>query len=78
MNPYQFPVTCDVCGGEGVGTIQTAGAAWLADSQIRHRDPRVCAENLRQQRKELERIGIRNSKVVPVVVEPNTKETNES
>lgn len=46
MNPYKFPVTCDRCGGDGVGTIRTAGAAWDANSYITHRDRRICDEIL--------------------------------
>jgi len=55
MNPFQYPVTCDVCGGEGVGTVRTAGAAWMEGSFISHTDPRVCAENLRLKRLEREK-----------------------
>lgn len=55
MNPYQFDVTCDVCGGPAVGTFQTATAAWSTDSFIQHRDPRVCADYLAQRKRELDR-----------------------
>lgn len=55
MNPYRFPVTCDVCGGEGVGMARTAAAAWHASSVISHRDPRVCQDNLRLLREKAER-----------------------
>lgn len=55
MNPFQFPVTCTVCGGEGMGTAETAGASWFADTEIHHSDPRVCASNLRKKKRDLER-----------------------
>lgn len=54
MRIHQFPVSCTVCGGEGVGTIQTAGAAWDPRNEIRHQDPRVCADNLRCRAEALE------------------------
>lgn len=54
MRIYTFPVMCDVCGGDGVGTIQTAGTAWDARNTIRHRDPAVCADVLRAERRRLE------------------------
>jgi hypothetical protein len=46
MNPYQWPVTCSICGEEGVGTYRTAGEAWISGSIIFHKDPRVCRENI--------------------------------
>lgn len=48
MNPYQYPADCDLCGGTGVGTVQTAAAAWLSGSFVSHRDPRVCRDYLDQ------------------------------
>lgn len=55
MNIYQFPVTCDICGGEGMGTYRTAGAAWDTRSTITHIDPRVCRDNLDRERRRVER-----------------------
>ncbi len=54
MNPYQFPVTCEVCGEEAMGTIQTSAAAWQG-ATIYHRDPRVCADNLAYRRESMAR-----------------------
>lgn len=54
MNPYTFPVTCDICGGEGVGNVRTAAAAWDARSEIRHTDPAVCAMYLERRKRELD------------------------
>lgn len=48
MNPYQYPADCDLCGGPGVGTIQTAAAAWVQGGFVSHRDPRVCRDYLDQ------------------------------
>lgn len=55
MNPYQFPVTCDVCGGEGVGTSRTNAAAWDARSTIVHTNPADCRYYLDKKRRELEK-----------------------
>jgi hypothetical protein len=54
MNPYQFPVTCEVCGGEGMGTFRTAGAAWRRGSFITHNNPAVCRDNLDRERRKME------------------------
>lgn len=56
MNPFQFEVTCEVCGEPGMGTIRCLSAGWMADgSQVRHVDPGVCAANLERKRVALER-----------------------
>lgn len=55
MNPYTFPVTCDVCGGEAVGTLRTSAASWLRDTTIAHRDPRVCRDYLERERTRVEK-----------------------
>lgn len=55
MNPYQFEVTCDVCGEPGMGDSRASAAQWLAGSQVRHTDPRVCAMNLERKRLKLEK-----------------------
>lgn len=47
MNPIQYKVTCNVCGEEGVTHIRHAGEDYLEGSFFSHKDPRVCAENLR-------------------------------
>ena len=54
-DPYAYPVTCDVCGGGGMGTLKTSAAGWDPTRRIRHIDPTICAENLRRQRLALER-----------------------
>lgn len=54
MNIYQFPTTCDVCGGNGKGTIRTATASWDPYNEVRHKNPRVCADNLAQRASELD------------------------
>lgn len=53
MNPYQFEVSCSVCGESGMGTIRAAGASWMGGAV--HRDPQVCRDNLRRQREKIER-----------------------
>lgn len=52
MNPYIFPVCCDVCGEEGMARPCDAGAAFLGG--IRHSDPEICANNLRIKARKLE------------------------
>lgn len=54
MNIHQFPGVCDICGGEGMGTIRTAGAMWDRNSEVRHNDPRICASNLARRARELD------------------------
>ena len=44
-------LTCDICGGEGVGTFRTASAAWDARATIAHRDPRTCEEEIRYRKR---------------------------
>lgn len=53
MNPYIIPTTCSVCGEEGMMHACDAGMDWIYGA--RHRDPAVCAENLRRQRERLNR-----------------------
>ena len=53
MNPYRIPVTCSVCGEEGMMHAGYAGQNWL--HEMRHSDPEVCADNLLRRRRELER-----------------------
>ena len=55
MNPYTEHVTCDICGGPGVGTPKTATAAWIVGNEIRHTDPETCAYYLSLERERLER-----------------------
>lgn len=47
-NPYIFPSSCAVCGGDGMATIYSAWGG-------RHVDPRVCASVLDRRRRELEK-----------------------
>lgn len=56
MKIYTETVSCDVCGGDGVGTFQTAVAAWDADSTIAHRDPSICRAVLDARRRQLDRL----------------------
>lgn len=49
MNPFTEEVTCDVCGGDGVATMQDSCSRWVG-GRIRHRDPQVCADNLYRER----------------------------
>ena len=52
MNPYQMPVECSVCGGEGVARYGR-GHPWLDD--FTHKDPRVCADILEAKREKEKR-----------------------
>jgi hypothetical protein len=54
MRIHTFELICDVCGGPGMGTIQTAGAAWVRGNTITHSDPRICRDYLDRKRRELE------------------------
>jgi hypothetical protein len=62
MNPYQYPLSCDVCGGPGVGTSSANYAAWRPInkwgyvSTITHRDPSVCQYYLSRKRAELNKL----------------------
>ena len=56
MDPFQFKVVCDVCGGKAMGTHETAAHAWIKGSRIAHTDPEVCRNNLERKRKELEKM----------------------
>jgi hypothetical protein len=65
MNPYQDRVTCSVCGGPGVALAGEGVRAWFG-GEFHHQDPRVCASNLKRQRRELEkeRAQIRDAQAV--------------
>ena len=54
MNPYVMEVCCDICGEKGMATINSAADQWLG-VKLRHTDPRICAENLRRKKEELDR-----------------------
>lgn len=47
MNPYIIPSVCSVCGEEGFLHSNDVGMDWLVE--VKHRDPEICAENLRRQ-----------------------------
>ena len=49
LSPYQFTVTCDVCGERGL----TTEPAW--DDTYQHADPAEYAENLKQKVQALEK-----------------------
>lgn len=54
MKIYTMTATCDVCGGEGAATPKTAAANWMVGSFTSHSDPRVCADNLKRKKRELD------------------------
>lgn len=54
MSLRNWTVNCDVCGGEGFGTLRTAAAEWDPDARVFHTDPRICRDNLRLERERLE------------------------
>ncbi len=54
MKIYTMPATCDVCGGEGCATPRVAASQWFKGNEIRHSDPRVCADNLARKKRELD------------------------
>jgi len=51
MSIYVCEAICDVCGEPGAATLRTATVAWMPGSFVSHKDPRVCAENLKEKRK---------------------------
>lgn len=53
MNPYQMPVTCAVCGGEGMA-IPGRGHPWV--DRFTHNDPETCRDNLARQKRKIEAI----------------------
>lgn len=61
MRIHTFPVTCDICGGDGMGTIQTAAAQWDTRCEVRHTDPAVCAVVLREECRKLDAIRERTT-----------------
>ena len=60
MNPYQWTVICDVCGGEGAATTNTMLAQWKntkwGPSIVSHSNPMVCQSVLRAKRIELDNL----------------------
>ena len=52
MKRYEFPVTCDICGCDGVGDINVATHAWVGG--VVHTNPDVCRENLLIMRRKLD------------------------
>jgi hypothetical protein len=51
---YVEPVACSVCGEKGLARAGEGHKIWFGGT-FRHTDPEVCADNLRRQRRELER-----------------------
>ena len=54
MKVYGYKVKCGLCGGNGNARWSDAGKDWTGD-EFFHKDPRVCAQNLKERRLELER-----------------------
>jgi hypothetical protein len=52
MKTSYIILTCDICGGEGLGTLMN-GAAALTGEELRHNDPAICAENLERKQRDL-------------------------
>ena len=46
QQPHNHPVTCSICGGGGMGTIDTAAAGWDSNVQLVHNDINVCRKVL--------------------------------
>lgn len=55
MKTYTMTLHCDICGCEGEGSLNTVAAAWDSTNTIRHKDPTVCAENLKRKKLELDK-----------------------
>ena len=57
MNPhgYLMSVNCSVCGCEGGVSVKHAASRWMVGSNFIHEDARVCANNLKEKNKQLEK-----------------------
>lgn len=53
MKIFTEEVQCDVCGGYGVATPMATSERWLGASLV-HSDPRVCQDNLKRRKEELD------------------------
>lgn len=54
MNPYVIPCTCEVCGCDAMCRPRDAAASWFGGG-VRHRDPEVCAANLKYRADQIKR-----------------------
>lgn len=54
MRVHIYPLTCDICGGGGMGTSSANAAAWNLHARVVHSNPDVCRAVLEQMRRELE------------------------
>ena len=52
MNPYQWDVSCDICGEPGKGTFDAAEAAWLPGGIIYCENQFSCAANVKRRSEE--------------------------
>jgi hypothetical protein len=55
MNIFNLSVTCEVCGCEGAATPKVVAAAWTKGNFVSHRDPQVCADNLKRKKADLDK-----------------------
>lgn len=53
MNPFRFTVECHVCGGEGVGDHNAAGAQFYGF--VSHSNPAICRDILASKKAAMER-----------------------
>jgi hypothetical protein len=51
MRVHVWPLNCDVCGGEGMGTADTNRAAWSAYGTVVHSNPEVCRVVIEDERR---------------------------
>ena len=42
-----------VCGGPAIGTVRALEAEWTEDGFVSHKDPKVCADNLKHKQRGL-------------------------
>lgn len=51
MRIFTEPCKCCVCGGDGLARIDQVWTSWLG--MMRHSDPAICAEILKEQEEEI-------------------------
>lgn len=65
LQPYEHPVTCAVCGGDGLADSQTASSQWTDRAEvIIHSDPSVCRDELQRFARQL--VKVQNALIVKI------------
>ena len=59
MNIFTLETNCDICGGDGVATPRNIAHQYRG-ATIRHKDPRICAEILKEKQSKQNKINNQN------------------